>query len=226
MRKLVLARTAVPRGVVSIVLGLLAGCAACPRPLDYQALDSARQLAPNSHDKGKHLPFYYSVADADWGSYRKVWLDPVTVYQGSDQQFGKLAMDDRRKLAAYAQAQFSQALAGKYGLASAPGADTLRVHVTLTGASRTTLVLSTVKQVMPVGAVMGTVKSAADKPSKFLGSVTYAVEIYDSQTQRLLRAFVAVQYPAAENIAASLGGLAAAETGLRKGAKALPTQLK
>lgn len=219
-------RTVAMRGAMLVTLGLLAGCATSPGPINYQGLDSARQLTPNSQDKSGHLPFYYSVADVNWAGYDKVWLEPVTIYQSNDQQFGRLDMGDRQKLAADMQAQFSQALAGKYGLASGAGLGVLRVHITLVGASGTTPVLSTIKQIMPVGAVMGTVKSVMDKPSKLMGSVTYAVEVYDSQTKKLIRAFVAVQYPAAENIAASLGNLAAAETGIRKGAEAFPGQLK
>lgn len=201
------------------------GCATT-KPVDYRNLDSAAQLAPNPQDKNGHMPFYYSAADAQLGTYTRIMLDPVAVYSGADEQFGKLSDTDRQKLAVYMQAQFDHALGQKYTLTSVPGPQTLRIHLTLTGASTTVPVLSTVKQVMPVGAVLGTVKSVADKPSRLLGSVTYAVEIYDSQSHRLLRAFVAKQYPAAENIPASLGSLSAAETGIKKGAEAFVAQLQ
>jgi hypothetical protein len=189
-------------------------------------LDSSAQLVPNAQNQGKHIPFYYSSPDAQLGRYNRVMLDTVTVYGGEDQQFGKLSAAERQQLADYMQMQFSQALGQKYVLTSAAGPDTLRIHLTLTGASASVPVLSTVKQIVPVGAVLGTLKSAADKPSRTLGEVTYAVEIYDSQSNRLLRAFVAKQYPAAENIPASLGALSAAETGIKKGAGALLTQLQ
>jgi hypothetical protein len=137
-----------------------------------------------------------------------------------------LSAADRQQLAEYMQMQFGLALGQKYVLTTDAAPDTLRIRLTLTGASGSVPVLSTVKQILPVGAVLGTLKSAADKPSRTLGSVTYAVEIYDSQSNRLLRAFVAKQYPAAENIPASLGTLSAAETGIKKGAGALLTQLQ
>jgi hypothetical protein len=202
----------------------MAGCVATT-PVQYRNLDSSAQLAPNSQNQSKHIPFYYSAPDAQLTRYTRVMLDTVTVYGGEDQQFGKLSMVERQQLADYMQMQFSQALGQKYVLTSTTGPDTLRIHLTLTGASASVPVLSTVKQIVPVGAVLGTLKSAADKPSRTLGSVTYAVEIYDSQSNRLLRAFVAKQYPAAENIPASLGALSAAETGIKKGAGALLMQL-
>lgn len=209
---------------VLLMMGV-AGCAATT-PAHYRSLDSSTQLTPNPQNQNGHIPLYYSSPDAQLASYTEVMLDTVTVYSGEDQQFGKLSAVERQQLADYMQTQFSQALGQKYVLTSVPGPDTLRIHLTLTGASASTPVLSTVKQIMPVGAVLGTLKSAADKPSRTLGSVTYAVEIYDGLSNRLLRAFVAKQYPAAENIPASLGALSAAETGIKKGAKALLTQLQ
>lgn len=208
-----------------LCIAVMAGCATT-QPVQYRSLDSTAQLAINPQDSNGHVPFSYSAPDAQLTPYTQVMLDPVTVYNGEDQQFGSLSQADRQQLAASMQTQFSQALSKKYALVSAPGPNTLRIHLTLTGASASTPVLGTVKQILPVGAVLGTLKSAADKPSRSLGWVTYAVEMYDSQSGRLLRAFVTKQYPAAENIRASLGALSAAETGIKKGAQALMTQLQ
>lgn len=172
------------------------------------------------------MPFLYNAPDSHLPEYTKVILDPVVVYTGPDQQFGKLSAADQQQLASYMQGEFTKALASRYTPVVTPGPSTLRIHVTLTGASTTTPVLGTVKQILPVGALVGTVQSAADKPSKLLGSVTYAVEVYDSTTNHLLRAFVVKEFPASENIPASIGTLAAAETGIRKGAKLLVGELQ
>lgn len=204
-----------------LMTGLLAGCASTAHPVIYHGLDSAAYLAPNTQDKKAHTPYLYTATDDDWSRYTSVMLDPVVIYDGADQQFGKLSEKDRKALADYMQAQFAQTLGSKYSLTSMPGAATLRVHVTLTGAAGTIPVLATVKQLVPVGVVLNTIRSVADKKSRLMGSVTYAVEIYDSTSNRLLRAFISQQYPAAENIPASVGTLSAAETGIRKGAKGL-----
>ena len=209
---------------VLFVIGMT-GCATT-KPVQYRNLDSSAQLAPNAQNQSKHVPYYYSAQDAQLNTYTRVMLDKVQIYNGEDQQFGQLSAAERQQLAEYMQMQFGLALGQKYVLTTEAAPDTLRIRLTLTGASASVPVLSTVKQVLPIGAVLGTLKSAADKPSRTLGSVTYAVEIYDSQSNRLLRAFVAKQYPAAENIPASLGTLSAAETGIKKGAGALLTQLQ
>ncbi|MHC1481338.1 DUF3313 domain-containing protein [Frateuria aurantia] len=203
---------------------LLAGCAA--PPVLYQGLASSPWLRPNPQDAHGHLPFYYAAAGTRWASYDAVMLDPVVIYPGTDQQFGHLDASDREVLARCMQQAFAKVLARSYRLTSRPGPHVLRIHLTLTGAATTVPVLATVKQLVPVGAVLGTLKSVADKPSRMMGSVTYAVEIYGGADERLLKAFIARQYPAAENVPASLGDLAAAETGIRKGAESLPLQLQ
>jgi hypothetical protein len=210
---------------VALCASLLAGCAD-KRPVAYQGLDSTSQLTPNSQDKTGHIPFSYSAPDLDWSQYHGVILDPIVIYAGGDQQFGKLTPADKQTLADYMQTQFAHTLSTKYALTSAPGPDILRMHVTLTGADRTTPVLGTVQQIMPVGAIIRVIKSANDKQSKSLGSVTYAIEIYDSRSNRLLRALVTKQYPAAENIRAGFGALKAAELGIDNGAKGLLAELQ
>lgn len=58
------------------------------------------------------------------------------------------------------------------------------------------------------------------------GYVNYAVEIYDSSTNKLLHAYVAKQYPNAMNISATIGSLSAAEVGIDKGAQELAEIVK
>jgi len=55
--------------------------------------------------------------------------------------------------------------------------------------------------------------------------VSYAVEVYDATTNRLLHAYVEKQYPNAMNVGATLGSLSAAKTGIRKGADELVAKL-
>ncbi len=51
------------------------------------------------------------------------------------------------------------------------------------------------------------------------------MELYDSDANRPLRAYVTKQYPWAENIAASFGTLDAAKAGIHTGAEMLLEQL-
>jgi len=195
-------------------------------PVAYKELASSTELKANAQDKRGHLPYQYTAADCDWSRYHSVLLDPVVIYRGADQQFGKLSENDKAELARYMQLQFTQALQSRYAIVAATSSSTLRIHVTLTGAETTVPILATVKQLMPLGALVNTVRSAVDKPSRSMGSISYAVEIYDGISNRLLRAYVSKQYPAAEDIPASVGALSASEIAIRKGAKSLLAELQ
>ena len=111
------------------------------------------------------------------------------------------------------------------GGTSTPGSTTLRIHLTLTGIETNTPVLSSLTKIAPVNLVINVVQTARDKQAIFTGSVSYAVEIYDSASNQLLRAYVSKQYPFAENLFASFGTSDASRAGIRNGAKDLMAQL-
>jgi Protein of unknown function (DUF3313) len=215
-----------PKYFLALVLcsAALAGCATT-HPVNYQRLTSASQLAPNPQDKHGHVPLLYSAADNDWHKYNAVIVDPVIVYSGPDQQFWNTSDADKPVLAAYMQQQFAEALKPKFALVTEPGPTTLRVHLTLTGLETNTPVLSSLTKILPVNAIINVVQTARDKQAIFSGSVSYAVEIYDSASNQLLRAYVAKQYPFAENLFASFGTSAASRAGIRNGAKDLVAQI-
>lgn len=211
----------------SLFLSVLLGGCSTTHPVNYQGLASAGQLMANPKDKSGREPFRYVASDTAWPRYNAVILDPVTIYAGPDHQFGDLSENDKATLAAYAQTIFANALKAKFAAAEAsPGPDTLRVHVTLTGAETNTPIIGTLSKLAPVGLVLNTVQTARNKQAALSGSVSYAVEVFDSTTNRLLRAYVAKQYPFAQNVLASFGKLDAARAGLRSGSVALVVQLQ
>jgi predicted RNA binding protein with dsRBD fold (UPF0201 family) len=207
-----------------LIAGIVAGCASTS-PLQYTGLASTARLAPNPQDKDGRIPFVFSAADVDWSYYTSVMLDPVTIYHGADQQFGGASDADKSELSSYMQTQFAAAINKQYALATVAGARTLRVHVTLTGAETSTPVLSTLTKVVPAGLVVNTVQTARGKQASFTGSVSFAVEIYDSESNRLLRAYVEKQYPGAENVVTSFGSLSASRAGIRNGSEDLLANL-
>jgi hypothetical protein len=214
---------------VLLVCAAAATLAACSSsPTSYQGLASASQLQKNSHDDG-HVPFLYEVPGVDLTRYSAVILDPVTIYSGPDAQFDSTLRgagpEGRQTIADYMQQQFTTKLATKYTLIQAPAPDAMRVHVTLTGVESNTPVLSMLAQLSPASVVINGAMTAADKQESLSGSVTYAVEIRDSETNALLRAFVSKQYPWAEDPLARVGSYAAARAGVRNGADALLAQL-
>ncbi|MRW89346.1 DUF3313 family protein [Duganella sp. FT80W] len=199
----------------------LAGCAGTP-PARYADLPTASRLQP---DSAPTRP--YSYADtARWDNYQAIIIEPVSIYRGADHQFGDLSEQDKRELAAAMQQQFSQALGSRFHLSDSARPGTLRLRLTLTGASTNTAVVSTVTRFDLVGLPYNAVQSLRGKEGIFMGSVSYSVAVYDAMDDRLLKAYLARQYPNAMNVGATFGALSAARTGLEKGAEELLTQLQ
>lgn len=206
------------------VCTVLAGCAS-PEPVAYTGIASSFQLRPDPKDESGRIPYRYST-QVDWRSYDKAMIDPVTVYLGTDSQFGDMPAGDRAGLASNMEAQFTQKLAKRFQITNMPTPGTLRIKLTLTGAATTTPVLGPFSHFDLAGNLYNGVQAVRGGEGMISGSVLYAVEIYDAPTSRLLSAYVTKQYPGAMNIGASFGSLEAAKTGIEKGADALVAQLR
>jgi hypothetical protein len=201
----------------------LAACAGV-QPVPYAGISSSQQLRQNSGDDSGKVPYKYTTSVA-WSQYTQVLVDPVAVYQGSDNQFGDMKPEDQTELANYMGKTFSEKLATRFHVATQPGADTLRIKLTLTGAEKTTALVGQFMHFDLAGNLYNGVQSVRGGQGAFSGSVSYAVEIYDSKSGQLLKAYVSKQYPNAMNLPAAFGSLSAAKTGLEKGADALVAQL-
>ncbi len=203
---------------------LLSGCSS-NQPVRYAGIDSAAQLTANTGDNADRIPYRYAP-QVDWSKYRSMVIEPVTLYQGSDNQFGDMEQADRQQLASYMQKKFTEELRPRFRQVSAPAPDALRLKLTLTGADTTTPFVGTFTKFDLAGGPYNIVQSIRGGQGMFSGSVNYAVEIYDASTNHLLHAYLAKQYPNAMNVSASVGSLSAAEVGIDKGAEELAEQLK
>jgi hypothetical protein len=211
-------------------LALCAGLAltACtgPQPAPYHDLAAASYLKPNPADGSGKVPFLYSE-NVDWSKYRSILIKPVAIYDGSDHQFGSLPMQSRMALAQYMQNSFAKSLGKHFDLVGLPGPDTLELTLVLTGASTTTPVLSTFSRIdLGPGTLINGVQAIRGQDGLLTGWVMYEAEIRDSGTGKLLEAFEAKQYPNAFNLPATFGSLAAARTGIDKGAETLAEALQ
>lgn len=213
-----------PRLAMLTVTLAMAGCAGTSPSL-YSDIDSSARLAPNTDDDSDRVPYIYK-ANVDWSKYSAVILEPITVYQAPDNQFGDLTQADKQTLTQYMHRQFSERLQERFKLTRVAAPNALRVKLTLTGAQTTTPFLGTFTRFDLAGGPYNIVQSIRGKEGSFTGSVSYAVEIYDSSNNRLLNAYVTKQYPNSLNISATRGSLSAAQTGIDKGADALVAQFE
>jgi len=202
---------------------MLVGCSSV-EPVAYTGIASSSQLQPDPNDESGHIPYRYAT-QVDWRNYTKAMIDPVAIYRGTDNQFGDMDDNDRATLGSYMQVQFAEKLATRFQLTNTPGPNTLRIKLTLTGATTTPLV-APATHVDIAGNLYNSVQAIRGGEGLMAGSAIYAVEIYDASTSRLLSAYVTKQYPGALNVGASFGSMGAAKTGIDKGADALVAQLK
>ncbi|TCG02423.1 hypothetical protein BZM26_00920 [Paraburkholderia strydomiana] len=216
-------KNVVPLLFTAVTVLTLSACAGM-QPLPYAGISSSSQLQHNRDDDAGKVPYKYT-APAAWSRYTRVLLDPVVVYQGSDNQFGEMKAEDRTELADYMGKKFSEKLAARFQAAQQPGPSTLRIKLTLTGAEKTTALVGQFMHFDLAGNLYNGVQSVRGGQGAFSGSVSYAVEIYDSGNGQLLKAYVSKQYPNAMNLVAAFGSLSAAKTGIDKGADALVAQL-
>lgn len=207
--------------VAAIACLAMAGCSSST-PVAYQGLASAQQLRPVKDDE---KPFQYSNSDARWGRYTKILIDPVTIYDGRDGQFGSVSAEDRQIVADYMKTKFAEILGKKYPIVQAADPAVVRLHLTLTGIEKSTPVLSTISHLAPVGLVVNGGLQAAGSNGTQFGSVSYAVELSDGPTGTLLDAYVTKQTPDALDVTASFGYLDAAREGVRIGATHLQEDL-
>lgn len=207
----------------ALALLALAGCIG-PQPHAYSGMPSHDRLHPNAGHHTGRTPLAFSET-ADWHSYRQIIIDPVEVYQGPDADFGKIPARGQEALARYMGERFTSSLSHDYRIVDSAGPGTLRLHLMLTGASVTPPVVGTLTHFDLAGGIYNTMQGVRGKQGMMSGAVVYAVEIRDTQSDRLLHAQVTKQYPGALNIPASFGALKSAKVGIDKGARELAMQL-
>jgi hypothetical protein len=217
-----MSRSVVGLFAAPIVL-ILGGCAG-PQPIAYSGLGSSSMLTANTQEGASRMPYRYA-APVEWNQYTSALVEPVVIYRGGDHQFGDMSEQDKGELARYMQSEFARKLKTRFSVDSA-GARALRVKVTLTGAESTSTVLGPFLHFDIAGNVYNGVQAIRGREGAMTGYVMFGVEIFDAQTNRLLKSYVSKQYPNAMNIAAAFGSLSAAKTGIDKGADALVAQLR
>ena len=177
-------------------------------PLNAQTKDHAPTARPSSakmtQDKPDSESWTYAQPVAVFTKYRTVIVEDATVYEGPDAQFDGIDSADRSKFAGIITQELRSELAKSFPAPASAQPDTLRVRVTILGATKTKGGLATATRVTPLGFATSAVKSAVGKKGSFTGSVLYAVELYDARTNELLLAAVRRRTPDALDIPATL----------------------
>ena len=177
-------------------------------PLSAQTRDHAPVSLPSAtmmtQDKPGTESWTYAQPVSVFARYRTVIVDPTTVYQGPDAQFEGVEPADRARYAATITDELRREIAKTFPAPARPQADTLRLRVTILGATKTKGGIATATRVTPVGFGLSALKSALGKGGSFTGSILYAVELYDARTNELLLAAVRRRTPDPLDVPATL----------------------
>jgi hypothetical protein len=192
-----IARLAVP------VIALLAAAPVGAQTQDHApvALPGASQM---TQDKPGSESWTYAQPVSRFSKYRTVIVAPTKVYQGPDAQFEGIDPAERAKYASLITDELRSELAKSFPAPAKAQADTLRIQVTLLGGETTKGGIATATRVTPLGFGLSAVKSALGKQGTLTGSVLYAVEAFDAQTNELLLAAVRRRTPDPLDVPATL----------------------
>ena len=129
----------------------------------------------------------YVDPNAQWTSYSKVMIAPVTFWGGEDT---KLSADDQHKLTNFFYHAIEQQLAKKFAVVQEPGPGVMTVQVALLDAETATPVLRTISMIVPQARGLSTLKYLATGSYAFVGGAEAEAKVLDSLTNEVLTAGV------------------------------------
>ena len=178
---------------------ILAAAAFISAPALSQTQDHAPVSLPSAQvlaqDKAGSESWTYARPASEFRKYRTVMIPAAVVYQGPDAQFQGISPADRAKFADMITQELRREMAKSFPSPARPQADTLRIQITILGASKTTGGIATATRVTGLGFATSALKSVLGKPGTLTGSILYAVEAYDARTNELMLAAVRRRTP-------------------------------
>jgi hypothetical protein len=183
---------------VSILVGL-SGCAATQEAKsveksgflgDYSLLKEGER-STISEGSGDTALLIYKNPAAEWGKYKKIRLDPVTIWMSQkDSQLKDVAPEDRQRLSALLWSKLDEQLRKDYEMTGQAGPDVMQIQVAITEAGESSAVLDTVTSLIPQTRLLTGAKGMATGVSGFTGSASVEGKIIDTESGTILTAVV------------------------------------
>lgn len=195
-----------------VLLSLVAGCSGLKVP---QTMNHQNQMVEAKHIADTAV---YINENINQIIYQNFILEPVSVYDGEDSDFGSIPEEDKAIMADYMKEEFIEAFEGsQFKIVQNPAPATLRVKFTLIGLTRSVPVVQGLNYVAwPVGTGIQMAKGALGKSGTFMGNATFVAEFTDSVTGDVVASLVTKQSANALNFSAAFGGkYNSAKSGIR-----------
>ena len=176
--------------LVIMLAVLLGGCASTLQARKVQPsgfLDDYRPLLQDKDSEEGALKVYRNPA-VDWRAYRKILLEPVTVWGGFSSTLGKEQREDLQRLADSFYDALSRKLSMDYDLAEKPTPGAMRIRVAITHAEKSWVAPAFLSKVSLELQTVNTLwRFASGKPA-FAGEMTIEFTVHDAHTGELLLA--------------------------------------
>jgi len=181
------------------ILGGVIGCAATQEAKsveksgflgDYSMLKEGQRSTISEGAQDEALWIYKNPA-ADWRKYKKIQLDPVTLWMSQkDSQLKDVSVEDRQRLSALLWKDLDESLRKDYEMTSQGGPDVMRIQVAITEAGDSNATLDTVTSIIPQTRLLTGAKGMATGVSGFTGSASAELKVTDTDTGTILVAAV------------------------------------
>ena len=162
-------------------IGISIMLVACAQALPVQDVHKSGFLGADAdklHKGGKGEPaLVYRNPNADWASYTKMLLDPVTFWRPPDEKDQGISNADAQTLTDYfynlIYAKFSQ----EFEMVRTPQPHTLRAKVAITKAEKSHVALDVVSTIVPQLRAAPTLKQLVTGKPAFVGEAQIEVEL-------------------------------------------------
>ena len=145
------------------------------------------KLTPMGKDDDKTAGLRYINPNAQWTQYKKVIIDPVTLWGGDTT---KVSASDQQALVNFFSEKLHEELAKKFEIVTQPGPATLKLSVALTDAEAATPGMRSISMVIPQAHMVSNLKYLATGTFPFVGAAQAEARITDSVTGQTLAAAV------------------------------------
>jgi hypothetical protein len=132
----------------------------------------------------------YQNPAAEWRTYKKIQLDPVTVWLEANSKMQEMKPEDRQRLANTLWSQLDEQLRKDYVMTTQRGPDVMRVQVAITQAEASNPTMAAAFTIVPQLSTLSTAKSLATGVSAFAASASVEIKVTDGATGTLLFAGV------------------------------------
>jgi len=188
------------RRITSLLLiGLLIGSGGCAATQeaksveksgflgDYSLLKEGERSAVTGGSAENTALLVYKNPAAQWRKYKKIQLDPVTIWMSQkDSQLKDVPVEDRQRLAGLLWKHLDEQLRKDYEMTSQGGPDVLRIQAAITEAGESSAFMDTVTSVIPQTRMLSGMKSLATGVSAFTGSASVEFKVTDTENGTIL----------------------------------------